>query len=179
MGDDSRERRLADAAAGRVGDAGEAHDVEGIGEQRQVGDRVLDLGALIELGAADHLIGNLAPHERVLDHPRHRVRAVQHGEVGARRPLVEEPLDFPDDETRLGVLVLERAHVDLGAVAELAPQPLGDAAAVVGDHRVGRAQDRLRGAVVLLQLDHASVREILLEVQDVADLGPAEAVDRL
>ena len=70
-GDHARERCLADAAPRRVGDAREAHHVEGVGEQRQVGDRVLDLGALVELGAADHLVGDLAAHERVLQHPRH------------------------------------------------------------------------------------------------------------
>ena len=65
------------------------------------------------------------------------------------------------------------------ALAELAPQALGDAAAVVGDHRVGGRQDRLRRAVVLLELDHARVGEVVLEVEDVAHVGAAEAVDRL
>ena len=48
----------------------------------------------------------------------------------------------PDHEPRLGVLVVERAHVDLLTLPELAPQPLGDPAAVVGDHGVGGA-DRI------------------------------------
>ena len=77
------------------------------------------------------------------------------------------------------MLVLQRAHVDLRSVPELAPQALGDAAAVVGDHRVRSAQDGLRGAVVLLQLDHAGIGEVVLEVEDVAYLGTAKAVDRL
>ena len=53
------------------------------------------------------------------------------------------------------------------------------AVAVVGDHRVGGREDRLRRAVVLLELDHLRVREVALEVEDVADVGAAEAVDRL
>src|SRR5205807_10181997 len=65
------------------------------------------------------------------------------------------------------------------AVAELAPRPLGDAAAVVGDHRVGRPQDCLRGAVVLLELDDPGVGEVVLEVEDVAYVSTAKAVDRL
>ena len=34
-------------------------------------------------------------------------------------------------------------------------------------------------AVVLLELDHARVGEVVLEVEDVADVRAAEAVDRL
>ena len=77
------------------------------------------------------------------------------------------------------MLVVELAQLDRLALPELAPQPLGDPAAVVGDHRVGGRQDRLGRAVVLLELDHARVGEVLLEVEDVADVGAAEAVDRL
>ncbi len=177
--DDAPQRGLPEAAARRVGDAREADDVEGVGEQREVGDRVLDLGALVELRAADHLVGDLAAHERVLEHARHRVRAVEHRDLGARGALVDEPLDLADDEARLGVLVLELAHVDRLAGAQFAPQALGDAAAVVRDHGVGRGEDRLGRAVVLLELDDARVGEVLLEVEDVADVGVAEAVDRL
>ena len=157
----------------------EAHHVERVGEQRQVGDRVLDLGALVELGPTDHLVGDLAAHERVLDHPRHRVRAVQDRDLRARGALVEETLDLADDEPRLGVLVVERARRGRRPLPQLAPQPLGDAAAIVGDHRVGRRQDRLGRAVVLLELHHAGIGEVLLEVEDVAHVGSAEAVDRL
>ena len=176
---DAGERRRADPTAGRVGYAREADDVERVGQQRQVGDRVLDLGALVELRPADHLVGDLVADERVLEHARHGVRAVQDGDLGARGALVEQPLDLSDDEARLGVLVLERAQLDRIALTEFAPEALGDAAAVVGDHRVGRLQDRLGGAVVLLELDHARVFEVVLEVEDVADVGAAEAVDRL
>jgi hypothetical protein len=77
------------------------------------------------------------------------------------------------------VLVVELADLDRVAPAEVRPQRLLHAPAVVRDDRVGRVEDRLRGAVVLLQPDHGRVREVVLEVEDVADVGPAEAVDRL
>ena len=78
----------------------------------EVGDRVLDLRALVELGAADHLVGDLTAHQRVLDHARHRVRAVEDRDLRARSALVDEPLHLADDETRLGVLVVEPVHLD-------------------------------------------------------------------
>ena len=47
------------------------------------------------------------------------------------------------------------------------------------DDAVGGLEDRLAGAVVLLQRRHRDVRELRGEVEDVADLGRAEAVDGL
>ena len=47
------------------------------------------------------------------------------------------------------------------------------------DDRVGGREDRLGRAVVLLELDHLRLGEVALEVEDVADVGVAEAVDRL
>ena len=44
---------------------------------------------------------------------------------------------------------------------------------------LARREDRLGRAVVLLELDHGGVGEVLLELEDVADVGAAEAVDRL
>ena len=64
--------------------------------------------------------------------------------------------------------------------APLAPEVLGEALARLADHRVGGREDRLGRAVVLLQRDDARRRvEEPGEVEDVADLGAAEAVDRL
>ena len=49
----------------------------GLTQQLQVGDRVLDLGALVELGAADHLVGQLVADQDVLQHPALRVGPVE------------------------------------------------------------------------------------------------------
>ena len=56
---------------------------------------------------------------------------------------------------------------------------LGHLPAVVGDHRVRGVQDRLRRAVVLLQLDDVGVGIVVGEVEDVLDVRAAEAVDRV
>ena len=69
--------------------------------------------------------------------------------------------------------------MDLLALPEVRPEALAQAAGVVGDDRVRSLEDRLGGAVVLLELDDVSIREVILELEDVADLGSAEAVDRL
>ena len=50
---------------------------------------------------------------------------------------------------------------------------------VGGDHAGGGGEDVRGRAVVLLEPDHRGAGEVLLEAQDVADLGAAPAVDRL
>ena len=49
----------------------------------------------------------------------------------------------------------------------------------MGDHAVGRVQDRLRGAVVLFQAYHFGFGIIPLEIQDIGDVRPPEGVNRL
>ena len=70
-----------------------------------------------------------------------------------------------------------QAHLVAGIA--LGPQRLLLAARIVGDHLVRRVQNVGCGAVVLLQLDDLAVREVLLELQDVADIRAAPAVDGL
>ena len=50
---------------------------------------------------------------------------------------------------------------------------------VVGDDRVGRVEDHLRAAVVLVEHDRGDVLEHLLELGDVAHVGAAPPIDRL
>ena len=77
--------RLADPAARRVDDPRERHRVGRVRDQAQVGDRVLDLGALVELRAPDHLVGDLEPHQRVLEHAALGVDPVEDRDLVARR----------------------------------------------------------------------------------------------
>ena len=77
------------------------------------------------------------------------------------------------------MLVVQLADLDRVALAKLRPQRLGFPASVVGDHCVRGVEDRLCRAVVLLEPDNVRVLEVVLELQDVADVGSAELVDRL
>ena len=65
----------------------------------------------------------------------------------------------------------------------LGPQVLGVPLGVVGDDRVGRVEDRLRAAVVLVEHHRGDpaepVVERLLELDDVAEVGAPKAVHRL
>ncbi len=68
------------------------------------------------------------------------------------------------------------ARVAVGAVGE---QRLAEPALVVGDEVRGGAEDVRGRAVVALEADHGGAGKILLEAEDVVDLGAAPAVDRL
>ena len=179
MGDDARERRLADPPSGRVDDPREGDHVGRVDQGDEVGHGVLDLGALVELRPADDLVADLVADQPILQHPRLRVGPVEDRDLLARDALVDEPLDLAGHEPRLGVLVVELADLDRIALAELGEQRLALAAPVVGDHRVGDVEDDLRRAVVLLEADQFGVDEVVLEVQDVLDVGGTERVDRL
>ena len=87
--------------------------------------------------------------------------------------------DLARDPRRLVALVLGPVALDRTAGVAFGEQLLGLAADVVGDDGVGRIEDGLGGAEVLLQHDGGHVGEGPLELQDVADVGAAPAVDRL
>ena len=71
--------------------------------------------------------------------------------------------------------------VDLGVLGVVAvgEQRLAEAAFIVGDEMRGGAEDMRGRAVVALQPDDGRARKILVEAQDVVDLGAAPAIDRL
>ena len=119
---------VADAAPRLVDDAPQRDLVGRVVEHAQVRHRVLDLGALVEARAADHLVGHAVADEQVLEHARLRVRAVEDRDVARRssRPRCRRA-DARRDDARLVVLVLGLDHADRLAVAELAPEPLLDA----------------------------------------------------
>ena len=83
------------------------------------------------------------------------------------------------DERGLVALVLGVVADDAVAAAGVGPQVLRLARRVVGDDRVGGVEDGLRAAVVLVEHDGGDLGERLLELQDVAEVGAAEPVDRL
>ena len=150
----------------------------GLSRTLQIRDDVLDFGALVETEAADHdVLASVAP-QGFFNLSRLGVGAIQHRDVllriarHVRFDLVGDPQGFVFG---VGSFVQR----DLVALARLGPEPFADALGVVGDHGAGGFQDVLGRAVVLLQADGDRARKIALEVEDVADIRPAPAVDGL
>ena len=173
------EGRVADPAARPVRDPVERDRVGRVVDHLEVRDQILDLGALVEARAADHLVGDALAYEHVLQHARLGVRPVEDRDLAPGQAVLDELGDLRGDEARLGVLVLDLDHAHRVALAELRPEVLRLALAVERDDVVGRLEDRVRRAVVLLERDRLRLGEVDLEVEDVADVGASEAVDRL
>ena len=95
------------------------------------------------------------------------------------RILVHPLQDGGRDEGRLLLLRVGPHEADLLPFLAHRHALLRDASFVIGDQRVGRVHDVPRGPVVALQAEGFRLREILLEIQDVLDLGAAEGVDGL
>jgi hypothetical protein len=77
------------------------------------------------------------------------------------------------------VLVLDLEHPYRLALAQVRPEVLRLALAVVLDQRVRGAENRVGRAVVLLERDRPRLAEVALELEDVANVGASERVDRL
>ena len=86
---------------------------------------------------------------------------------------------FAADNPRFLLAVPHAPDADLVARIDPGPQGLAEPSFVMGDQAGGGAQYVRRRAVIALQADHPRARKVLLEFQDVADLGAAPGIDGL
>ena len=165
---------------GRVDDPEQGHVVPRVVDQPQIGQDVLDLLALEELEPVDHLVGHGLLAEGQLQRPGQGVDAVEDGEIPGTAPAGEDLRGDPRGDA-LGLVLLRGVGGQPHGhpLAVLREEALLLALDVVGDQLGGHAQDPLGAAVVLLQPHHADGGKILLELEDVVQIGPPPAVDRL
>ena len=79
------EGHVAQTPPRSVDDPEQRDVVRGVQGDTKIGEKILDLGALVELGAPDDPIRHALANEHVLDHPGLRVDPVEDGQLG-RRP---------------------------------------------------------------------------------------------
>ena len=110
-----------------------------------------------------------------------RYSTAQRGGVfaGAGVGLAQILLDAVGDEEGFVFAVGGLVEADQRAALARGEERLALALGVVGDHGGRAFEDDLRGAVVLFQADGADVGEVLLELENVADVGAAPTVDGL
>ena len=140
----------ADAAGGKVHHPREGGVIVGVGDQAQVGQRMLDLGALEEAQAAIDAIGQAGIEQRVFKRAALRVAAVEQGDFGAGMAIARQRLDFLDDEARFVAVGIGFMDADRLAGPGLGPQVLAQALRVVLDDGVGGVEDVAVRAVILL-----------------------------
>src|SRR5438270_8365554 len=169
----------ADAAPRRVQNALEGEIVGGLIEKPQISERIADLLPFVKPRPADHAIGQRERNEAVFELARLEPGAHQDRDFAERMPLALQCLDLVADPAGFLLGIPYGPDDDLFALVSLGPQGLAEAAAILRDNAARRPEDVRRRAVVLLEPRDRRAREILLEAQDVADLGAAPAVDRL
>ena len=173
---------LADAAGGRVDDAGERDGVVRVEHQLHVAEDVLDFGAVVEGEAADHVVLDLVAAQRLFHQARLRVGAVEDGAAGKvfrAAGSAEVLLDAVGDEEGFVLAVGGFVVADERAALARGEERLALALGVVGDDGGGAFKDDLRGAVVLFEANGADLGEVFFELEDVLDVGAAPAIDGL
>ena len=148
---------------------------------RKIGQGVADFLALVEARAADDPVVQAERDETVLELAHLEGRAHQDRHVVELVALALRAFDLVADVARLLLGVPGGMHDDLGVlgVRAVGEQRLAEPALIVGDEMRGGAEDMGGRAVVALEPDDGGARKILLEAQDIVDLGAAPAIDRL
>jgi hypothetical protein len=176
---DGGDRLVAEAALGLVDDALEREVVGRLNDQAQISDRVANLGPFVEAEPADDLVAKTDGDEPLFELAGLELGANQDCDVIERAAAQLMRFDFLADSARFLGPVPNADDPDLLTVARVGPQAFAEAAGIVRDEAVGRGQDVAGRAVILLEPDDLRAREIMLEPEDVRDLGAAPRVDRL
>ena len=170
----------ADAARRQVDDALERGIVVAVGDQAQVGERVLDFRALEEPQAAVHAVRNARRQERFFEHARLRVGAVQDRRSrAARRRCATHSRMRCDHEVGFVALVEGGVEADRLALARRWSTASCRGGRCCWRSARWRPRGCAGGAVVLLQPEELRLREIAAELLQVLDPRAAPAVDRL
>ena len=170
---------VAEAALRHVDDALEGEVVGRRVDDAQIGQRVADFGALVEARAADDAVGQAERDEAVFELAHLERGAHQDRDLVERVALALQLLDLLADAAGFLLGVPGAGDGDLLAVDVLGAQRLAEPAFVVRDQMRGGGEDVAGRAVVALQPDDLGAGKIVLEAQDVVDLGAAPAIDRL
>jgi hypothetical protein len=170
---------IAKSSLGHVDDALKGEIVRGRIDGAQIGQRIADFGTLVESGTADHAVGQAERDKTVFE--------FAHLERGAHqdRDLVEvflralQFLDLFADGAGFFLGIPGAGDGDFFAVDILGAQRLAEPAFIVRDQMRGGGEDVTCRAIVAFEADDLCAGKIVLEAQDVVDLGAAPAIDRL
>ena len=174
------DRLVAEAALGLVDDPLEREVVGGLGDEAEVGEGVADLGALVEAEAADDLVGQADGDEALLELAGLELGADEDGDVveaePPRRcmPSISSPTRRASSGPSQTPMTGPSRRRRLSVHSVLPRRP-----ALWAMRPVGGGEDVRGRAVILLEPDDLRAGKVLLEAQDVGDLGAAPGIDRL
>ena len=172
--------RGPDPASWRADRAAERLRVERVLDQGEVGERVADLGALVEPERAEHAVRDAVVRERALQRLGRVPGPGEREDLGRRGAGGERVGDLGGHPVRLGELVREAPHPHPAAGAAHRDQRLRRRAARCGS-RTGRAASRISARERKFRPSTISrvTGVALAEAEDVPGVGVAPAVDQL
>ena len=175
----------ADASGWLVDNPLEGQIVVWLQNDAEIGEGVADFRALIELRAADDLIGNGFGNKFFFKFAGLKSCAYQNRHVGVLCAVAQMIVDLVDDIAGFVFAVVITDNLDFGVVAVLRRRVFGDfegfaqAAVVVADEAGSCGQNVCRRAVIALKADGLGVVKVFFKAQNVFDFGAAPGINRL
>ena len=147
--------------------------------QSEVGERIANLKALVKPLATIDPIGNSLSQQSLFKHPGLCIGAIQNSDRTARVTIAEPSLGLFDNVARLILFVKTRIQGNRLATLSLRPQTFTQPSRIAGNQPIGRLENGLGGAVVLLQTNGFCLPKVLCEPLDIFDARTAPAVNGL
>ena len=166
------------ASGGIVDDAVQAQVVCPVVDDAQIGQHILDFGSLKEAHTADDPVGNAVAFQGIFHGVGLGVGPVQNSVI-LEVVALGAGKDLAGNEVALGPFVLRLIYENGLPCAVVRPQVLALPAFVVGDDGVGRIQNGLSGAVVLLQPNDPGTWVLLFKGENILNGSAPEAVNAL
>ena len=176
---------VAEAALGHIDDALEGEVVGRLRDHAQIGEGIADLGALVEPRPANDAVGQAELDEAVFEFAHLERGAHQDGDLVERMVLALfarlalELLDLLADAAGFFLQVPGAGDLHLFAEHVLGAQRLAEPAFVVRDQVRGGGEDVPGAAVIPFEANDFGAGKIMIEPENVIDLGAAPAIDRL
>ena len=172
-------RLVTNGTLGHIDNAAQAHRIVRVIQDAQVGHHIADFTPLIKARATHHLVRNSGADKDIFQRTGGVIGAVHDRDIGIAAALIRQGVDFRGDEPRLIVLIIGNIAYDLLALTVGGPQVLLAAVLIFCNNGIGRVENGLCGAIVLLQQDGVRLRVVALEFLNIADGGPAEGINGL
>ncbi len=154
--------------------------VLGIVHQLAIRQHVLDFFTLVKLLTTNHLIRHASLAELAFERARQGIHTIQNRKVARPVGAALDRLGNSRGDT-LGFIVLTRVFdkPHRGSFIVVGEQRLLLAPQVVADEIVSDPQNLFCTAIVLLQAHDLHLGKVILELQNVVDVGSTPTVDRL
>src|SRR5258708_23943634 len=173
-------RFLADPTGRQIDDTLQADGVERVVNQAQVGQHVFDFTTLVEPHAAYQAVGRTGAHKLILEGSGLSVGAVQNPEIVQWDALrAVQALDLAQNIERFVLFVIRLMDSYRRARVVVGPERLLFAQFIRRDDGARDLQNGAGRAIVLFEHDDLEIGKVVLEVQNVANIGAAPGINRL